>query len=356
VPVCRVGFDEQIFTRQRRGGISRLFVQLMMELAQDTSLEVVTPFRYVASDVLAEGEVGRFRQLPTPMRLNARLARRLNSSARNVPLDVVHHTFYDPAYLHDHTSAKRVTTVVDMIPEQLPGADRAAHLAKRRFVASSDAVICISEVTRQAMLDVYGVPSGLVRVVRLAVSESFFHPPPRLARLPSEYLLFVGLRSGYKDFDLLVRAMAVLPRELRLPLVAVGGGALTAAERLAAERVGVDLHHRTLSDAELPSAYATASAFVFPSRSEGFGLPVLEAMAAGCPVLLADTPIFREVGGDIPARFVAGDLESLSTELAQLLLDGGSDSAQQRAWARTFTWSDVGQRTSQVYRELLGRQ
>jgi glycosyltransferase involved in cell wall biosynthesis len=348
-----VGFDAQVFLRQRRGGVSRMFTELMGELRARPDTDVVLPFRFAANEHLLESapEVGR---LAVPLRLAAPIGRPLSRRMRErATIDVLHHTFYDPAYLRDFPGAPRVVTVVDMIPE-LEGTGRAAdeHLAKRAFVESCDAVICISVATRDAMLDVYGSVRAPVSVVPLGVAPAFFTE----AQARGDHLLFVGERGGYKEFSVLLLALALLPPDLRgLPLLAVGGGPWNRDEERMIGRLGLTARQQALSDAELAVAYSRSAAFVAPARAEGFGLPVLEAMAAGCPVLLADTQVFREVGGSAAAYFQVGDAASLAAELEELLRRGDEDRDARVERASTFSWSSAAANTRDVYASVLRR-
>lgn len=350
----RVGFDEQIFLRQRHGGISRMFSQLVLELREMEGVDPVLPFRWAGNEHLPAGE---FRSLGVPGRWWPFLGRTLNGPRRrHAGLDLVHHTFYDRAYLSDHPGVPRVCTVVDMIPEQSgPGEGPGVHLDKAEVVAASDGVICISEATRKAMREAYGETSASTAVIHLAVSERFFRPMPP-PTLPTEYLLFVGVRDGYKDFRLLLQALAASPPDIRrLPLVVVGGGRLTRDERRLIAGLGLAVEQRTMTDDQLSGAYGAASAFVFPSRAEGFGLPAVEAMAAGCPVLLADTPVFREIADGVE-WFAPGDPHALADGLQRVLRSGPGGQAVRVERARTFTWRRMAEETVAFYGEVLGRQ
>jgi glycosyltransferase involved in cell wall biosynthesis len=360
----RIGVDDQIFGLQRRGGISRYFTELitaLRELPPDV-MSVTTPFRWVANEHLVERFPGEFSRLPGPMRV-APVAVRALARLSHQPwadVDVVHHTYYDPAYLGLAPKAARVATVHDMIPELL-GQDRHdRRLDKRRCVLASDAVICVSQATAEDLLTVYGSDIPPVSVVHLGVGEAFFVPgvPPSL---PTEqFILYVGLRGGYKDFALVLDALASLPTsDGRLGLICVGGGPFTADEKAAMDRLGIASRVWQLSVAEpdLPSVYAAARAFVLPSRREGFGLPVLEAMASGCPVVVADQPVSREVAGAAAGFFQAGEVESLREEILRTLGLPEADRQQRvlagRAHATGFSWSRTAELTHRVYRAAV---
>lgn len=113
----------------------------------------------------------------------------------------------------------------------------------------------------------------------------------------------------------------------------------------------------SLPDADMPSAYANARVFVFPSRYEGFGLPVLEAMASGTPAVLCDSSALPEVGGDSAIYFRMGDAEDLATAVLEILSDGSLRDKlihEGLERARLFSWRSTAQKTADVYRTVVG--
>jgi len=360
----RVGFDDQIFEAQRRGGISKYFVELIRRLPEH-GVEPVLLSGPTRNLHLAES--GLVPRRPEPGRLRDRVewtSWRLFGRPRTMPselppMDLMHHTFSHPAYLR-LWRGPRVSTVYDMTPEVYPRLFPLGnpHFAKRRYCARSDAIIAISRSTAADIRRFYGDAIGdRVTVVHLAVGDAFFSPGEPPAGLPERYLLYVGQRWAYKDFPVALDAFAAVAAERPdLALVLVGGGPLNEQETSAIGERGVAGRVIRLapSDAELPEVYRRASAFLFPSRYEGFGLPTIEALAEGTPAIVADASCGREVGGDVAAYFPPGDAEALADRVRDALAapDGARETGP--AWARTFDWDLVAARTAEVYRRVLG--
>jgi glycosyltransferase involved in cell wall biosynthesis len=368
-PPITVGYDEQVFLAQQRGGISRYVVSLVQAYRDDPTLGVDVRQGWRRSTNDHSNDAGLSRPLPWVDRLGgpvqahqvAYLVANTAARRRARRADVLHHTYFHPRFWAARSPARHVCTVYDMIPELFPESfpTRDPHLAKRSYVARSEMVFCISESAKRDLVEIYGDPGVPMPVTYLGVGPEFTPGLPRPAGLPERYVVFVGRRGGYKDYDVLVRAFADLPDEDTMLLV-VGGGAFNDDELAQQRRLGVAerIRRTDVADDALPALYANALAFVFPSRHEGFGLPTLEAMAAGIPVVLADASSHPEVGGDVARYFPAGDDEALRKVLAELL---GDDELRQRlgregtARAAGFSWARTAQATAQGYRALLGR-
>lgn len=358
----RVGYDEQIMFRQRRGGISRYVVHLIDAFRTHEELDVDPIAGWRWSDNAHAIEAGLARPIrglngkASSGRLKRRAYYLANADRRWKArrADVLHHTYYDARFLKSGFRGLRVTTVYDMIPELFPEMfeNGNPHLAKKHFVSNSDVLLCISESTRKDLISVYGNPGVPMFVTYLGVDARFRPGLPSPKSLPDRYLLFVGGRSGYKDFDVLAEALASLSAD-GTALVVVGGPFSEAeCERL--RRLCLENRVRNIeaSDAELPCIYAGALAFVFPSRYEGFGLPTLEAMASGIPVVLARSSSHPEVGGEIARYFAPGDVAGLAAVLRELLGDDGlRDTLGQLGVARAaqFTWHATAEATSTAY-------
>lgn len=359
----KVAFDDQIFSAQPVGGISRYFAELLRAYRTDPSLDVQLASSPIWTQNVHLLDVGMGRRLPGRLGQHARVLRAVNRCRRSTrSADVIHHTFYDVHHLRRHSHPRlRVVTIYDMIPELFPERfpHGNPHEGKAAFVAAADLILCISEATRQDLIEVLGRPAAPIVVTPLGVDQRFRPHAPKPKGAPSHYVLYVGSRAGYKDFDVLSRAFAGADIPSSVVLLVIGGSQFTASELDSFVRLKIDqrVQRLDLDDTALAGAYAHALCFAFPSRHEGFGLPTLEAMASGCPTILSRSSAHPEVGGDAVRYFPAGDHEQLAAEITQMAAD-----AQLRdryrdaglAQAATFSWSSTAHRTAAAYRRALG--
>lgn len=361
----RVALDEQIFAIQPYGGISRLFYEKARVFVGDPSLGVsVEPLdaavvnEYLLGDSHLARELGARRSAGSYQAL----ARYFTRRTRNGAVDVVHNTFYLPRGLSGHPGARRVVTIYDMIPELLPHTRRRMDFLtkKHKYVQSADQVICISESTRNDLLRIYPDIHASVTIAYPGVGEQFTPHAPVLPGLPEPFVLHVGNRGSYKDGGTLLRAFAAIAGTFpEVTLLLVGGGALSRVERDMCVSLGIGnrVVQRSIQDSDMPSVYTRALVTVFPSRYEGFGLPAVEALACGCPLVLADTSSLPEVGGSVAHYFPPGDSGALA-EILRLLLNSESLRSASReagfAQAAKFTWHGYAEANARAYRAALG--
>jgi len=365
----RVLYDSQIYDSQIHGGISRYFFELLSRLHGRAGVSV----RLAA--LLSNNAYLRRASFPAPRpffpsvkplrkgkhltAVNRWYARRL---LRRGELDLLHPTYYDPWFLPDLGGRPFVVTVHDMVHELFPehfGPGDPTREWKRTLVARAAGVIAISDSTRRDLVRLLGVPEGRVRVIPHAAPALPPPAPERPAGLPGRYLLFVGQRAGYKNFVPLLAALAPLLREEDgLGLVCAGWRPFSPVEREAIETErlhGRVLHLPAPDDAALATLYRHALAFVYPSRYEGFGIPVLEAFSCGCPAVLSRTSSLPEVGGDAAVYFDPDDAGSMREAVARVVGDAAlrRDLTERGARrARAFSWERTAEETLALYRTL----
>lgn len=267
------------------------------------------------------------------------------------PLDVFHATNF---VLPPTRRARGVVTVHDLAFLHLTSTVSAASARYRalvpRSIARASVVVTPSEAVADAVREAYA-PAVPVRVVPHGVAPewSTAQPPDPALRarlgLPSSYVVFVGTLEPRKDVRTLLAAHRQLPDAPPLVLVGPPGWG---------EQVDVSgaIAPGYLEEGDLRSVVAGSSALVLPSRDEGFGLPLLEALAAGTPVVASDLPVLREVGADVASYAAVGDADAFAAALAHVLDDPG-DAAARRAHAARFTWAASAAGHRAAYRLAL---
>lgn len=342
--------DSIIFGLQRFGGISNFWAKLVdhvsLEPALDGCLLLPNHVSYRDFDatwlerlpVLRESlapKYGRYLTAPTP-----------NDAG------VFHTSYYR---LPRQRVGKYVVSVYDFTYERYrTGLARFVHSKQKiASIRRADAVLCISESTRQDVIEFCpGLDTSKLHVIHLGVDARSFYPEPSIeSQAHQQTVLFVGQRGGYKRFDLAIEAIRASPR---LSLGIVGQKLSDAECSLLYERLGSRwCEFGLVSNVELRKLYSSAFAFIFPSDYEGFGLPILEAMACGCPVVAASLSSLPEVGGQAALYAVNQSGESYAAALDAL----GDVATREDAvnagieQALHFDWSATLQRIQAVYLE-----
>jgi glycosyltransferase involved in cell wall biosynthesis len=224
----------------------------------------------------------------------------------------------------------------------------------REAASAADLIIAVSHFTASQIQELLGVEPARIRVVHHGVT---LRPLPNVQR--ENIVLCVGAIQRRKNQATLVRAFQALPPEWTLVLAGSQGYEASEALRELANSPCVDRIVITgyISDAELASLYARARVFAFPSLDEGFGMPVLEAMAGGVPVIASDRSALPEVCGDAAILVDPENEEELAAALNQIALNEDTAARMVREGlihAGTFGWKAAVEKTAAVYRELLG--
>lgn len=284
------------------------------------------------------------------------------------PLDLVHspHPLLIPA-----RRARRIVTVPDLFFLKHPDMTSAeirrdyAHLV-REHVRRADGVICISEYTAQETRRLLEVPEDKIAVTPLGVDPTFRDPPSdetveaTLARLhlPRGGILYLGSDEKRKNLvSLVMTYLNLAARRADIPpLVLVGPGPTwtQGGQRIAPQIRATGY----LSRDDVRAVMAGSSMLVLPSLEEGFGLPVVEAMAAGLPVVCSRGSALEEVAGDAATLIDPADPGELARGIERLLDDPAAAAEQRRRGLQRstrFDWNDTAQRTLAFYRTVLGR-
>jgi glycosyltransferase involved in cell wall biosynthesis len=210
-----------------------------------------------------------------------------------------------------------------------------------RAVRGAEAVVTISDSVKKDLVREFGLPPGKIRVIYPWVKETFFEPPPTGGSpVSGEYLLYLGLRIAHKNVEGAIRAFLLLLDDFPELKFVIAGSRYSTPDMVDRWNTDPRLKDRLIeiadpTDEEIVRLLSRAKAFIFPSFAEGFGLPPLEAMASGVPVVCSDIPVFREVYGDAVHYVDPNRVESIAGGIREVLDDSGlSDSLRKRGRER----------------------
>lgn len=365
----KVTFDHQIFANQRYGGVSRYFVELASRLPSYTVSEVsvVAPLyinNYLAADYARGFTHGRhvpfdFKGVRQAVGFANRLAAPLSWLKSNA--DVIHETYYTANPIG--TGQRRVVTVHDMIHELFAPEARRVIAAKRAAISRADHVICVSETTQRDLVRLYEIDPARTSVVHHGYSltnevSEIEKTQAGVTRDQRPSILYVGNRGGYKNFGIVLKAFSESSVLREFVLIAFGGSTGLPDEWKEIKRLGITERVRFESgpDQALARRYRAAAAFVYPSIYEGFGIPPLEAMSHGCPVVCSNGGAIPEVVGDAGVYFDPHNSDELRSALERVAMsDGLQANLRMRGYHRisAFSWDRCAEETSRIYREIV---
>jgi glycosyltransferase involved in cell wall biosynthesis len=363
----RILYDHQVFSLQSTGGISRYYHELLRHLGQ---MESCRPEIAVG----IQRNVFDFRNLPgvkawgfrglgslTPGKARYILNELLSTALLSFrgEFDIYHPTLY--RHVQGARWKKMVITHHDCAYERYPALFNQVGMIKR-FRAEqfqmADAIICPSESTRRDLHEFYEVPECKTFVVHHGVTHLQRDLDARGEfSCGRPFLLYVGSRASYKNFHALLKGFAAAGLKAEFDIVVVGGGPPTEAElALILERalIGSVQFVPRAPDALLAELYTQARLLVFPSLYEGFGLPALEAMSFGCPVLAAHSSCLPEICRNAAFYFEAEDLESLVSSLRTACFDESHRATKVRdgkGLAASYSWQRCAAETLAIYKQ-----
>ena len=375
----RIGLDGR-YIQDHFPGIGRYTYSLISALAPlapaDTLVVLTNPAlpnsRYDLSTLASHGNIELVRvDIPT-FSLAEQL--RLPGVASQLSLSVLHSPYYVKPY---RLPVPSILTIYDAIPTRYPGYYplRTRFLIrslKRLALRSADHCLAISETTKADFASEYGIDPGRITAIPLAADARFrpLEPTAVVAvrqryDLPQEYVLYLGINKPHKNLVQLAQAWAEMGRRTRTgrdrgPVLALAGREDPRYPQARQRVLDLDLGDSVLflgdvPESDLPALYAGATLFAFPSLYEGFGLPVLEAMACGTPVACSNTSSLPEIVGDAALTFDPEDVASIADVLQRLLGNADLRHAMSRRGleqAGRFTWSHTALRTLEVYRSV----
>jgi len=277
--------------------------------------------------------------------------------------DIFHPTYYDPYFLDFLNEKPFVLTIHDMIheifPEIFPLKDKISE-RKKLLTQRASKIIAVSENTKRDIMRILGIDEGKIEVIYHANSLKISKDVKTInIKIPEKYILFIGSRRGYKNFDLFIDAVSPLINEdNELNIVCAGGGDFNKIEieKFRSLKIRDKLFYFSGSDSILACLYQKAIAFVFPSLYEGFGIPILESFACGCPVIVSNTSSLTEVAEEAAIYFDPNDKLSILNSiqkviyndiLSKQLINKGIERVKE------FSWEKTADKTKKIYEGVL---
>lgn len=369
--MIKVFYDGCIFYKQRHGGINNVFLEIFKRVSNYSDFEcaVTLPSNNKCNNIhrIKKFIVPKIR----PNRCFPHFWRILNEIYLKMFRPNIFHSTYYTEHILDN-KIKKVLTIHDMIFEiyrrdfNTEKNKRFVQL-KKNLAYKADAIVCVSESTKQDVVKYYNINSSKIFVIYNSFNEFFKEVfveqekgyITKKYNLFNPYILYVGsTKSEYKNFDLLLTVYTSSHKiHSNIDLIVISPDTYTSEQ---IDKISKsDFRIRKFSDLtvhDLKVFYSQADMFVYPSKYEGFGIPVLEAMACGTPVLASMASSIPEVGGDSTLYFNPDSCEELEDKIIQIMSDEQLKTTLINKGYENinrFSWDQSVNKLLQVYKNLI---
>ena len=383
----KVLFDSQAFDMQTHGGVSNCFTELYKHLPKDIEaclgiketenvylreigiarkyddynkflIKGKFPLKRIFYKATRNIQAGHFKSWDRWPKVNRFETERL---LKKKDFDVFHPTFFNDYFLPLLGEKPFVLTVHDMIPELFPkyySLQDPQILMKKKLIPLATHIVAVSEQTKKDIINIFQIPEEKITVVYHGADTIPYYPSVG-TNFDFEYLLYIGERHMYKNFISFCRdCMPILRRHRDLKIVCTGKP-FTSEELFFFEAFGMKerfIHLFVETHQELLDLYHNAVAFAYPSSYEGFGIPILEAYTADCPIMLNRASCFPEIAGDAAIYFEMGkEFSNFEEKFEQVYHMNGLEREQllikQRERLKLYSWDKSALALAQVYRK-----
>lgn len=382
----KILYDHQIFALQKYGGISRYFAQIIHNLPKNIETKIavkstnneyfknlsLTPqnkeIQYHYEKFLPEIDfkgksflfkimkgISPFKSID-PVIFNKEYSIEL---LKNQDFDIFHPTYYDDYFLDYIGNKPFVLTIHDMIHEIYPEMikDNATILRKAKLASKAAHIIAVSEKTKKDIIELLDIKEEKITVIYHA-SSIVKKSDSIITALPENYLLFVGDRSLYKNFAFFVYSIKLLLQKRNDLKVICTGCNFSKQEQILFNELNLEgrFLNLYLQEEQFYEVFHKAKALIFPSYYEGFGIPIIEAFDAGCPVILSNSSCFPEIAGDAAIYFEPKNKNQMIAAIEKILDDNKyRESLIEKGSERlhSFSWEMSMQQTLDVYKNIL---
>lgn len=366
----KIAYDSQIFSGQKYGGISRYYYNLI-DYGIKNNYDVKAFCNIYRNRYLKKINIKYVNGLyvddyPAKMSRLFMLGNHLLDSYNINKWNphVVHETYY--SFLSSaSTRVPTVVTIFDLINEIWPDKFNLINdirSQRKKALKRSSHIICISNNTKNDLIKYYDVPSDKVTVIYFGYNDfSIYNTSSVTIDVHRPYFLFVGDRGGYKNFNNFVHAFSKSNYLYNnFSIVTFGGGKYTSEEINLFSRTGLKINNNIFSingdDNILAYLYKNAICMVYPSIYEGFGLPLLEAMSMGCPVIASNTSCIPEIVENAACLFNPYSIDDIEAKLLKVVDDDLMRSmlvSNGYHRLKEFSWDKCGKETYECYRNLI---
>lgn len=362
-----IRYDYQIFCEQPYGGISRYYYELIYRLQQKPGIHIQLDI-LSADNIFLEQLKGRnfWNELHFKGKkdLNRLLSNAYDSfAARMQPFDVFHPTYYSKTSLNRTAGKPMVITIHDMIDERFhQGQAEYENIISLRakHIHQANKIIAVSENTKNDLIELCGVDPKKIETIYHGNSFNvnitrFSLPKP----IEQQYLLYTGKRYAYKNFNRFLQSIQpILQANKDLWLVCAGGGAFKNAELNQLNQLQINhrvLYQPILDNEQLASLYNHAQCLVYPSLYEGFGLPIIEAFACGCPVITSVGSSTAEIAGEAAVLINPNDTDEMTHQIQEVLNNTTLQNQLVQLGhhrAHLFNWDKTANQTLKLYQSI----
>lgn len=381
----RILYDHQAFEMQSHGGVSRCFAELYKNLPKEISANIslkeseniyIKEMNLAGTHFKRDGFNNFICRRPFPGKWHLyELYQKIWGEKGYIDINLIHsieeiqkgeYDIFHPTYYNDYflpylKGKPFVLTIHDMTPELYPqyfNRDDFQIVMKRKLAPLASAIIAVSDNTKQDIVRILGVPEEIIHVVYHGCSFTSLQSSHSPYSFP--YILYVGDRFGYKNFIPFVKQVSPVLKQHKGLHVICTGKPFKREEKELFKEFGISnlfINTWVKTDADLFSLYYHAECFIYPSDYEGFGIPILEAYQADCPVLLNRASCFPEIAKDAAMYFdINSNDNNLSECLEHFLLMSKYEKetllTKQRTRLANFSWRKSAERLAKIYNSI----